>query len=63
MLPMTPAYMLYAIPLLIAISFVYAGTRHEQPKLIFESAWNTAYWIVSFMGLIFLILWLVGFFL
>ncbi len=63
MLPMTPVYMLYFIPLLIVFSFVYAGTRHEQPKLILMQAWHTAYWILAFMGVIFVILWFMSLFL
>ena len=63
MLPMTPAYMLYFVPLLIAISFVYAGTRHEDPQEILKQAGHTAYWIVAFMGVVFALLWLVGLFL
>ena len=63
MLPMTPMYMLYFIPLLVSVSFVYAGTRHENPKEIIKQAWHTAYWIVAFMGIIFVILWIVGWFL
>ena len=63
MLPMTPAYMLYFIPLLVSISFVYAGTRHEDSREILKQAGHTAYWIVAFMGIVFAVLWLIGLFL
>lgn len=55
-IPMDWTYLLYFIPLLIAVSLVYGGTRHERMSLILAQAWHTAYWITSFIGVIFLVL-------
>lgn len=59
-LQMSPTYILLALPLLVAFSFVYAATRHERQDLILQQAWRTAVWIVAFLGAIFLILWVVS---
>lgn len=50
------ARLLYAIPLIVVVSLVYAATRHERWTPILEHAWDTALWIVGFMGVVFLIL-------
>ena len=39
----------YAVPLIIAFSLVYAGTRHELPKPIFKHAAHFGFGIVVFM--------------
>jgi len=53
----------YYLPLLVAISLVYGATRHELPGPIMRQAWNTAVWMTTFIGAIFLIIlvltWLV----
>lgn len=41
---------LYAIPLIIAMSLVYSGTRHEQMKYLLPSAVNMGMWIVGFLA-------------
>ncbi len=43
---------LYAIPLIIVFSLVYAGTRHEFPKPILEHAARFGGSVVVFMTLI-----------
>lgn len=60
MLAISPTYLLYYVPLLVAISLVYAATRHEDMRLILHHALYTAYWITAFMGIIFFILWVMG---
>ncbi|MGL6226461.1 MAG: hypothetical protein ACRC10_07535 [Thermoguttaceae bacterium] len=40
---------LFAIPLILAFSFVYAGTRHEQPRLIVQHAVRFALSVFAFM--------------
>ncbi len=60
MLSLSPTYLLYYLPLLIAISVVYGGTRHEEMGIIIRQAMHTAYWVTAFMGVIFLILLVVG---
>lgn len=39
----------YAIPLIIAFSLVYAGTRHEHPKPIFLHAAKFGTLVILFM--------------
>lgn len=40
--------MLY-LPLLIAVSCVIGGTRHEKPALILDQILRNAAWITTFM--------------
>lgn len=53
----------YSLPLLVAVSLVYGATRHEAPRQMLEHAGRTAYWMLSFIGVVFAILvvvsWLV----
>lgn len=55
--------MWYALPLVVAVSLVYAATRHEQIDLILEHALRIGAWIVGFMGVVLLVIavvnWLV----
>ncbi len=46
----------YALPLVVAVSLVYAGTRHEEPMSIMVQSLRTGVWIVSFMAVVFGIL-------
>jgi len=46
----------FAIPLIVAISFVYAGTRHEAFPQILSRAARVGGWITAFMTIAFLIL-------
>jgi len=62
MLSISPTYLFYYVPLVVAISLVYGGTRHENPRLILMHAAYTGYWITAFMGIIFAILFLLGLF-
>lgn len=62
MLSISPTYLLYYVPLLVAISLVYGATRHEDMRLVLRHSVYTAYWITAFMGVIFFILWLMGLF-
>jgi hypothetical protein len=48
---------LYAAPLVIALSLVYAATRHEDLKAIFGHALRMGATIAVFMATIFVILW------
>ena len=57
MLQVSLTYMLYFLPLLIAISLVFGGTRHEDTGLILSHAWQTARWIACFMAIIFAVLY------
>jgi hypothetical protein len=50
----------YALPLIVAISLVYAATRHERMRPILPHAGHTALWIFGFMAVIFVLLVLVS---
>ena len=47
---------MFAGPLIIAISLVYAATRHELMEPILRHAWRILVWIVGFMAIVFVIL-------
>jgi hypothetical protein len=57
MMSIAPSYLLYYLPLIVAISLVFGATRHEQTPLILAHSWQTARWITSFMAIIFAILY------
>ncbi len=61
MLSISPIYLLYYLPLLVAVSLVYGATRHEEMHQILRHALYTAYWITCFMGAIFVLLLLLGY--
>ena len=46
----------YAVPAIIAVSLVYAATRHEQMRPILIHASRMAIWTLGFMILIFVVL-------
>ena len=50
----------YALPLIVAISLVYSGTRHERMQPILSGAVRFAGWIVAFMGIAFAILYFIS---
>jgi hypothetical protein len=50
----------FALPLIIAISLVYAGTRHEAMPVILMHAARVAGWISGFMALIWIVLLIVS---
>jgi hypothetical protein len=50
----------YALPLVVAVSLVYGATRHERARPILEHALRFAWWIVSFMAVLFVLLWLIS---
>ena len=50
----------YALPLVVAVSLVYAATRHEDMRPILTHAARTAIWIIAFMAIIFAVLYLIG---
>ena len=53
----------FAGPLVVAISLVYAATRHELMMPILQHAWRIAFWIVCFMLIVFGVLWFLEWFL
>jgi hypothetical protein len=50
----------YALPLIVAISVVYSGTRYERTDDILVGTFRSLAWIVTFMAIILVVLWLVG---
>lgn len=42
----------HALPLIVVISLVYAGTRHELPSHILAHAARLGAWITGFMGVV-----------
>lgn len=53
---LSPGYLLYFVPLWVAISVVFGATRHEAPEEIRRHAFATARWIGTFMLVIFVVL-------
>lgn len=51
----------YAVPLIVVISLVYGGTRHEYLREIIIHSIRSAIWVVGFMGVIFVIIYVAGF--
>lgn len=51
---------LYALPLVVAVSLVYSGTRFEDTKLILTHALRTGIWIIVFMAIIYGLLSLIA---
>ena len=52
--------MWYAVPLVIAVSLVYAATRFEDTPSILVHAGRTAVWVVGFMAVVFLAFFLIS---
>jgi hypothetical protein len=53
----------YAVPLMIAVSLVYAATRHEHLVPILRHAVHVGIWIAGFMLTVlavFFVLWLIS---
>jgi len=50
----------YAVPLIVAVSLVYAATRHEEMGPILHHAVHIGVWIVGFMAVVFAILLAMG---
>ena len=53
----------FALPLIIVVSLVYGATRHEDMIEILHNAYRAAVWIISFMAIIFGVLFVVSWFL
>ncbi|MCY2983429.1 MAG: hypothetical protein NTY15_07290 [Planctomycetota bacterium] len=50
-------YLLWLLPILVAVSLVMAATRHERNEKILAQAWQTGLWTLSFLGAIAATLW------
>lgn len=51
-----PSHLMHVVPLLVAISLVYAATRHESTDEIMRGAWRSAFTFGSFLVGIFVVL-------
>ncbi len=51
----------YVIPLIIAVSFVYGATRHEELREILGQSLRSVVWISGFLGVIMALFWWGGF--
>ena len=52
--------LLYALPLIVAVSLVYAATRHEEAGPILVHAARIGIWIFGFMAVILAVLLLIS---
>lgn len=50
----------FAIPLIVSVSLVYGATRHELMGPILNNAVRAGVWILSFMSIIFAILFVIS---
>ena len=50
----------YALPLVVAVSLVYAATRHEAMGPILHHAVRVGGYVVGFMFMVFAVLWLLS---
>lgn len=53
----------FAVPLILVVSLVYGATRHENTIEILRNAYRAAVWIISFMAIIFAVLFVISWFL
>lgn len=51
----------YCVPLVVVVSLVYGATRHEHLREILVHAFRSAVWLVTFMGAIFAMIWVAGY--
>jgi hypothetical protein len=51
----------YLVPLIVVISLVYGGTRHEKLSEILAHSVRSAAWLVMFLFFIFVIVWVSGY--
>jgi hypothetical protein len=46
----------YSVPLIISVSLVYGATRHELFAPILDHSLRTAFWMLTFIGSVFVVL-------
>lgn len=46
----------YSLPLIISVSLVYGATRHELLAPILDHSLRTAFWMLTFIGSVFVVL-------
>lgn len=53
----------YVLPLIVSVSLVYGATRDERMMPILEHAMRFAVWILGFLGVLFVVLCVVSYWL
>jgi hypothetical protein len=62
LIALAAAQIWYSVPLVIVISLVWGATRHESlPEIITQSI-KSLLWVLTFMGIIFAVIYVAGFF-
>ncbi len=51
----------YLLPLIVVISLVYGGTRHESVAEILANSVRSAVWLAGFLLIVFGIIWFAGY--
>ena len=51
----------YSVPLIIAISLVWGATRHERLSEIVAQSIRSLLWVLTFMGIIFAVIYCASF--
>ncbi|MCU0709078.1 MAG: hypothetical protein MUF23_12375 [Pirellula sp.] len=64
MMSISYEYLLWILPVLVAVSLVMAATRHERTDMILQQAWRTGLWTICFLGIVALLIrfavWRIG---
>lgn len=50
----------YLLPLVVVISLVYGATRHEMMGPILANAWRFGAWVMTFIAVIFVVLFVIS---
>lgn len=48
-IPMSPEYLMFYLPIVVAVSLVMSATRFEKNEHILQQAMRTGFWITVFM--------------
>ncbi len=61
LLALGAAQIWYSIPLIIAVSLVWGATRHERLTEIITQSIRSLIWVLTFMGIIFALIFCAGY--
>lgn len=50
----------YALPLIVVSSLVFGATRHERFRPIVDQAVKFAIWLLTFLGILYALVWLLS---
>ncbi len=62
LLGLSTAQIWYAVPLVVVISLVWGATRHERLTEIITHSVKSLLWVLTFMGIIFALIYVAGYF-